>query len=167
MKTFTLFLLYWLSCISMELSAQRFATAFQQGQIDLNFGIGVLPLLDPSVSLDFGVSDNFSVGVLAAYGGKHEINCENTLSKELKAYAVGVRALMHYTDYRRIDWYGGMMIGYKANVKAINQDLGKIFPGILTCIFGSRIHLNKHLGLYTELSYTGYSFISMGVNIKI
>lgn len=163
MKTFPLFLfLFGLSFLSTTLSAQRFATSFQQGQIDLNFGVGVLPLLDPSVSLDFGVSDNFSFGILAAYGGKYEVMGEDELTSELKAYAFGVRALMHYTVYRRIDWYGGMMIGYKGNTNAINHNLGKIFPGIVTCIIGSRIHLTKHLGLFTELSYTGYSFISMG-----
>ncbi len=69
-----------------------------------------------------------------------------------------------------------MILWFQGDIKDIkkhkappieSEDLGKIFPGIFTCIFGSRIHINKHLGLYTELSYTRYSFISMGINVRI
>lgn len=151
----------------MKRTKKTSISGFKKGQVDLNLGLGIIPLLDPSIAIDFAVSDNFSVGAMGAYGGQHSFLNSRDIPQQLTAYSMGLRLITHYTELEKVDWYGGLMLGYKFNAQEIHQDLEKVFPGIFTCIFGSRIRINEHIGVYTELSYTGYSFVSMGVNIRI
>lgn len=155
---------------TQELAVTEEATemsSLKKGQIDINLGVGIIPLLDPSIAVDFALSDNFSIGAMAAYGGKYTIPNTKDFPQQLAAYSMGLRMMTHYTAFKKVDWYGGIMMGYKFNAQEIHKDLGSVFPGIFTCIFGSRVHINDHLGVYTELSYTGYSFVSMGVNFRL
>lgn len=148
---------------------QRYTTPFKQGQIDLNIGVGLLPVLDfnPSVTLDIGVSDNFSIGGMAAYGGTSTYRNQNEQEQLVKDYSLALRMAMHHTELKYWDYYGGIMGGYKFNTGDIEKKKQHENLFLWTCILGTRFHFNDHLGMFGELSYNGHSFISVGINFRL
>ncbi|GEM_PF-5819833 len=148
---------------------QRYTSPFKKGQVDLNIGVGLIPILDfnPSLTLDLAVSDNFSIGGMAAYGGTSTYINQKEQEQLVKDYSLALRMAMHYTELKNWDYYGGVMGGYKFNVGDLEQKKQHENMFLWTCILGTRFHFTEHLGIFGEFSYNGHSFISAGINFRL
>jgi hypothetical protein len=153
------------------------ATAqYEKGQIDLNIGAGLgasfgtgtgsLPPL--SLSLDFGINDNISLGAYAGYYGTTfaSIGSDWTYTYIL----LGARGAYHHQFVESLDTYAGALLGYNmASVDyggaapAITPNIGGI---IYAGFVGARYHFGNSFGLFGEVGY-GISYLTLGVTLKL
>jgi len=149
--------------------SQWYITPFKKGQIDINAGVGLVPVLDfePSLAIDFAVSNNFSIGGMAVLAGKSDFIDQREQLQTTRKYSLALRMAMHYTALKNWDYYGGLMGGYTFNTNDPQKLKDHENLILWTCILGTRFHLNRHLGIFGEFGYNGNSFIRTGINIRI
>ena len=154
---------------------------FQEGQVQLNAGIGLLPtyyshtskVLPPvSVSAEMGISNTISVGgFLGVSTGREEwwggdINYSFII--------IGARGSYHFGIFDKMDTYAGLMLGY--NIVSANYD-DRFYDNsydysaaasamTLSAYVGARYQLKEKLSLFGELGY-GISVLNLGVSFKL
>ncbi|MCP3932848.1 MAG: hypothetical protein GY705_27570 [Bacteroidetes bacterium] len=185
----TLFVLFFFEVLTLSLQAQ--SRVFKKGQLDANFGIGLLPtftvdngktiLLPLSISADYRLAGKFSMGL---YAGKSITetkrtdiqDCPNAHWKN-NFTTIGWRCSVHFTKREKLDIYGGFLLIYnhsKVEIKdgkmeALSKHLGiKPSSGTVTYsgFIDTRLALGKSLSTFGEIGY-GISLISLGVSCRI
>ena len=187
----------------MAVNAQSQDQAFQKGQKDLNIGIGlgntivdgyaynVWPPI--SVSLDYGVTDDISIGGYLGFTGASDkyTGWENygpgnsngggyyTDTYRWTYYIVGARAAYHFGKFIKVpklDLYAGLMLGY--DFAHYSYSTTSVYPnhydnsyqsygGFAFSIYGgARYRFTDKVGAFAELGY-GISFFTLGVNFKL
>ncbi len=189
---------------------------FKKGQLDLNIGIGlgrsgnyfynggsasffgssykytVTPPI--SVSLDYGITKNISIGGYLAFtrakltfsgndyyvNGPNIINYNYTDTYSWNYYIVGVRAAFHFSEYLQIenlDLYGGIMLGnnFVSSKYTTTDTYNQVHNGgwasgyggfIWGLYAGGRYMFTPKLGAFGEFGY-GLSYATIGLNIKL
>lgn len=175
------------------------ATAFKKGGADLNIGLGLgrwgsryynsyTPPIN--MALDFGASDNVSLGAFFAYTRSkssfkgtdlHQGTLYNySYSYKYSFYIVGIRGAYHFGDLideENLDVYVGGMLGYsfmkysytyddpyqvRTDAYSVNNGRGIVwgFYG------GGRYFFTPKIGMYAEFGY-GLSYANFGLTIKL
>jgi hypothetical protein len=175
--------------------------AFQKGQKDLNIGIGlgntlvdgpaynVWPPL--SLSLDYGVTDDISVGGYFGFTGASDryTGWENygpgngggyyTDTYRWTYFILGVRGAYHFGKFIKVpklDTYAGLMLGYdfahySYSTNSPNPDhvdnSYATYGGFAFSIYGgARYRFNEKIAGFAELGY-GVSWFTLGVNFRL
>lgn len=151
----------------------------EQGQINANIGVGIgssfsagsLSLPPLSLSVDYGYSDQISIGGYIGYVSSKEDFAVLNYSWKYTYMVVGVRGAYHMDLVDGIDTYGGLLLGYNiASVKYEGSLTGIPEPkvgGIAYAAFvGGRYHFNEKLGVFAELGY-GITFLNLGLTLKM
>jgi hypothetical protein len=166
--------------------------AFEQGQIDINAGVGFLPIgygfgynaagysgtfLPLSLSVDYGITDNISVG---GYGNFYRVSYSTDFfgsGRSTWSYnfiTVGARAAYHFPlAVDKLDAYGGLMLGYRIvgyTYSGPNRDLfadrNVLTGGVAYSVFlGARYRFTDNIGVFAEVGY-GISLAEVGLNFK-
>ncbi len=157
-----------------------------EGQIDLNLGIGFVTFgatgdvgFPPfSISGDYAIKDNITVGALVGYyssseeipsfGGTYTFNYTYTI--------FGVRGTYHLELIDNVDTYGGLLLGYNAASSSVEAPDGanpnftppaaEVGGVALGAFIGGRYHFTDNLGAFLELGY-GISALNLGLTYKI
>lgn len=154
---------------------------FKKGQSDLQFGLGLLSTLNQdlkgidgtkakltvppvSVSVDYALTDEWSVGGTIAYAKTH-LDYQGSSLVDVSNFIVGIRGLYHLFIISSLDTYGGAMLGY--NIAKVSDQSSNIKVNGLayTLLVGGRYRLSKNTGLFLELGY-GIASVNFGLNIK-
>ncbi|WP_338815027.1 outer membrane beta-barrel protein [Bernardetia sp. Wsw4-3y2] len=166
------------SVIMCALFIFSFSTAqaqYEQGQLDVNLGVGLLPTFYGSgttqaippvgLSVDYGVSDKISIGGYAAYAstkidGFDDWGYNYTI--------IGVRGAYHFdVGSEKFDTYAGGLLGY--NIVSFSGDdsfTGAAASAAAFSVFlGGRYRFTDNLGAFAELGY-GISVLQLGLNLK-
>ncbi|MFC5623713.1 outer membrane beta-barrel protein [Algoriphagus winogradskyi] len=157
-----------------EVQAQQ----FQQGQMDLNIGVGLVPTFGTgdvgiplSASLDYGITDQISIGGYLGYAGSND-NIP-FLGKISYTYLIfGARGAYHFELTEKLDTYAGLLLGYNvASVSIENSSPGMPEPdaagGFTYSVFGgARYHFNEKIGAFGEIGY-GISVLNLGLTVKL
>lgn len=151
----------------------------EQGQINANIGVGIgssfsagsLSLPPLSVSVDYGYSDQISIGGYIGYVASKEDFAFLNYSWKYTYMIVGVRGAYHLDLVDGIDTYGGILLGYNiASVKYEGSMTGIPEPkvgGIAYAGFvGGRYHFSEKIGAFAELGY-GITFLNLGLTFKM
>ncbi|MCU0448953.1 MAG: porin family protein [Bernardetiaceae bacterium] len=166
--------------------------AFEQGQIDVNAGVGLLPVgygfgwnatgysgsfLPLSLSVDYGITDNISVG---GYGNFYRVTYSTDFfgaGRSRWSYnfiIVGARGAYHFPlGVDQLDAYGGVMLGYRiVNYTYTGPDAdlfagrNALTGGVAYSLFlGARYRFTDNIGVFGEFGY-GVSLIQAGLNLK-
>lgn len=152
---------------------------YEKGNIDVNVGFGLgstigagktqLPPL--SLSVDYGYSDQISIGGYLGYtSSKDEFPILN-YSWKFSYLIIGVRGAYHLDLVENLDTYAGVMLGYNIASAKFEGSLSGIpepkVGGIAYSGFaGARYHFNEKLGVFGELGY-GISFLNLGLTMKL
>lgn len=152
---------------------------FNQGQIDFNIGIGLIPtfysgnrgLLPLNVSGEYGVTDDISVG---GYIGYSTSSSSIFTKKDVRyTYTIfGIRGSYHVNLSEKLETYVGVMLGY--NRVSVKYDDDSFFTnykptsssGIYSGYIGSRYHFNETMGIFAEVGY-GISWLTIGFTTKL
>ncbi len=154
------------------------AQKFQQGQMDLNLGVGLAPTfgtgdvgLPLSLSLDYGLNDQISLGGYLGYAGSSdEVPFLGKISYNY--IIVGARGAYHFELTEKLDTYAGVLLGYNiASVKIENEIPGAPEPdaagGFAYSLFaGARYHFSEKIGVFGEVGY-GISILNLGLTVKL
>jgi len=187
-------------------ASEALPNTFHKGQLDFNIGVGfgrgryyyrgfnssyrytVTPPI--SLSLDYGITKNVSIGGLFAftkakltYDGNnwHSNNgyydYRDTYSWSY--YIVGVRAAFHFSEYIKVenlDLYGGIMLGnnfavykYTTTDPYYNHNSGTYSSqgGFIWGLYaGGRYMFTEKIGVFGEFGY-GLTYGNVGLNIKL
>ncbi|WP_338793546.1 outer membrane beta-barrel protein [Bernardetia sp. Wsw4-3y2] len=172
MKKLIVFLIV---CFSFSFTLSTAQAQYEQGQIDANLGVGFLSTFYGSglsqsippigLSVDYGVTDNISVGGYAAYASTKF----DTFDDWRYTYTIiGVRGAYHFDlGHEKIDTYGGALLGY--NIISFSGD--DYFQGTaasaaaFSVFLGGRYRFTENLGAFAELGY-GISVLQLGLNVK-
>lgn len=149
---------------------------YEKGQIDANVGIGLLATFGAgkaqippiSLALDFGITDNISLGGYFGY---------STFKEEIMNYSwnytymiIGARGAYHFDLVDNMDTYAGLLLAY--NLASVKLEGGSGLPepevgGIAYSGFlGARYHFTEKLGVFGELGY-GISVLNLGLTMKL
>lgn len=179
------------------------AQSFQKSQLDLNLGVGIgstfatanyRNAFPVSASLDYGVTDNISVGgylgfATAAWkfygwdycnygnGAGNRFYYEDTY--RWTYYIVGVRGAFHFAEFiknDKVDLYAGLMLGDNIahstwSTNSPCPDHGYYWGGssqggfIFSGFAGCRYRFTDKVGVFAEIGY-GVSYLNLGVNFK-
>lgn len=156
--------------------------AFQKGTKTLDASIGLgspywsglqksLPI-NPRVGLEVGVTDEISVGGSVAYSGAkyNDYYSQYEYTYKYNAWFIALRGAYHFdVENEKLDPYLGASIGYV--VVSVKGDGGPgyaVASGAGYGAFGGvRYYLKKNFGLNAELGYTSFSFLSLGITLKL
>jgi hypothetical protein len=183
-KYFLLLSVYVLS--STALYAQ---TAFNPKQTVLQFGIGYglintygdVKTPPISATLDFGASQDLSVGGYIGYASSHQVifaaaDYPGILTEDMGAdytyFILGGRVCYHFdTGNKNLDGYIGAMLGYNAASGTLfgagpytysAKGSSLLYGGQL----GGRYFVSPNVALFGELGY-GVGYITAGLSFKI
>ena len=142
------------------------AQAYQKGDKLLNAGIGLgtygLGGLGFGGSLEFGISDDISVGPIVGYSGTSDFG--TTFS----VFTIGGRGSYHFNKLLgmtddKLDLYGGLGLGYHS----ISYGGSSIYGSGITFLghLGGRYYLSKNLGIFAELG-SGFGTLTAGLALK-
>lgn len=152
------------------------AQSFEKGDINVGGGIGIgstlgggLPI---GVHVEFGVTDNISVGAYAAFAsynaGFSGFDWKYTYT------IIGARGAYHFGELLNapdnLDVYGGVGL-YNYSVK-VKSDLGGAFTGTsgsglhFGVHAGARYYFTDNIGAYAELG-SGIAYLQLGVTLKL
>lgn len=176
MKKFVFVLAFALIGFTYNAQAQ-----FEKGQMDANIGIGLgasfatgtVDLPPVSLSLDFGINDNISLGGYVGYSSSKEdfSGFGANYSWKYTYIIVGARGAYHFDLVDNMDTYAGLMLGY--NVASTTYDGPGATPaspsvgGIAYSGFlGARYHFGDTFGVYAELGY-GIALLNVGLTLKL
>jgi hypothetical protein len=155
--------------------------AFQKGTktFDANIGLGSpywsglqksLPI-NPRVGVDVGVTDEISLGGSLAYSGaKYSYYYFDEYTYKYNAWFVALRGAYHFdVENDKIDPYLGASLGYVVvTVKGAGDYAYGVASGAGYGAFGGvRYYLNKKFGLNGELGYSSFSFLTLGISLKL
>jgi hypothetical protein len=158
----------------------------EEGQIDMNLGIGLLTFgatgdvgVPPvSFSLDYALKDNITVGGFLGYysssqefpsfGGTYVFNYSYTI--------VAARGTYHYPLVDNLDTYGSVLLGYTVGSSSIEEPAGAnpAFTPAAASVggvaygfsVGARYHFTDNIGAFAEVGY-GISLLNIGLTYKI
>lgn len=163
---------------TIVLTNEAQAQKFQQGQIDLNLGVGLgatfgtgdigLPL---SLSLDYGINDNISIGGYVGYAGSNE-NLPFVGEISYTYLIVGARGAYHFDVTENLDTYAGLLLGYNISSVSIENSIAgaperDAGGGFTYSIFaGARYHFTDKIGAFGEIGY-GISVLNLGLTVKL
>ena len=153
---------------------------FEKGQVDANIGLGLgasfatgtVDLPPVSLALDFGISDNLSLGAYLGYSASTDefAGFGTSYSWKYTYLIVGARGAYHFDLMDKLDTYAGVMLGY--NVASVKYDGPGAAPaspsagGIAYSGFaGARYHFGDTFGVYAELGY-GIALLNAGLTLK-
>ncbi len=167
-----------MACASTSFSAKA---QFEEGQSDLNLGVGFVTFgfngdgaLPISLSYEYGINDNISVGGFGGYVSSTEdfAGFGVDYSWKYTYLIVGVRGSYHKELVDGFDTYAGILLGYNiASVTyegddsfkpAIEPSVGGVAYGIYA---GGRYHFTDNVGAFLELGY-GISAVNLGLALK-
>lgn len=155
--------------------------SYNQGDVLVNLGVGIgnlywgsgyktsLPV-NPSASVEYGISDRISVGVGAAYSS---VKLDVTGFDEIKYNGIAIqgRGSYHFLTSEKLDPYFGVSLGYVSiSVKDKGTD---VFSSAKASGFGWGAHLGVRyyfaptIGVYGELGASSFSIINAGLAIKL
>lgn len=172
MKKYSLLIVLLFCLAGSNLSFAQFA----KGQKDLNIGIGLgsnygLPI---GASLDFGITDNISLGAYLGYASKTEELGFGFVSYKWNYTAIlmGARAAYHLKLVDNLDTYGGVLLGYNYGSVSLQGDRNGFFGaepeygGLAWAGFiGGRYRFSERMGAFAELGY-GIAILQAGLNVK-
>ncbi len=156
---------------------------FKKGQIDLQFGVGFLSTLNQnlksggysgnstltipplSVSIDFGISNEISLGGTIAYAKTHQ-DYEGMALGDVTHFIVGLRGLYHFELLTSLDTYAGGMLGYNVHKISDASSIEKVNGLAYTLLVGGRYRFSKSTGVFLELGY-GVASVNVGLNFKL
>jgi hypothetical protein len=170
-KAITVFLIALLG-FSFNANAQ-----YEKGQKDLNIGVGLLSTfgvgkaqLPPvSAALDFGITDNISLGGYIGYSMFKEEFAALNYTWKYSYLIIGARGAYHFDLLDNMDTYAGLLLAY--NLAKVELDGSSNLPepsagGIAYSAFlGARYHFNDSFGIFGELGY-GISVLNIGLTVK-
>ena len=148
----------------------------EQGQLNANIGVGLgsrigvgdmgLPPL--SLSLDYGINDNISIGGYLGYISTKQ-DFAGVYSWNWTYMIVGVRGAYHLEVSDNFDPYGGVLLGYNM-VSVKTEGSGGKNPVAASSIayagfIGARYHFSKGFGVFGELGY-GITWLNLGLALK-
>lgn len=155
---------------------------FQKGAklLDVNLGLGSpywgsglsksLPV-NPRVGMEIGVTDEISVGGSVAYSGaKYTYRYFDEYTYKYNAWFIALRGAYHFdVDNEKLDPYLGASLGYVVvSVKGEGNYAYSAGSGAGYGAFGGvRYYLKPNFGLNAELGYTSFSFLSVGISLKL
>lgn len=154
----------------------------EEGQSNINLGVGFVTFytgdatMPPlSLSYDYGINDNISVGGYAGYfGAEEELGSfgGETFKWKYSYLVIGVRGAYHLELIDDFDTYGGLMLGYNAASAswegsetfkpAVEPSVGGIALGAFV---GGRYHFTDNIGAFLELGY-GVSALNIGLTAR-
>ena len=176
MKKFFLSAIAFLFAITLvqEVNAQK----FEQGQIDLNLGVGLVPTFGAgdvgiplSLSVDYGFNDQISLGGYLGYAGSSD-NIPFLGKISYNYIIVGARGAYHFDLSEKLDTYAGLFLGYNvASVSIENSLAGAPEPdaagGFTYSLFaGARYHFTDQIGAFGEVGY-GISILNLGLTLRL
>lgn len=165
---------------------------FKAGDMELATGVGIFSTfakdgantIVPPVSARLGVrvSSNFSLAGYIAYSSS-ELQKEQPngtvedISNQMTI--VGLRAAAHANPHDKVDFYGGVMMGYNipnietlvdGTPKSVDEDAPSFSRPVennfaYSAFVGAAYYHNKHLGVFVEAGY-GISILSTGLTVK-
>ncbi len=179
-----------------------FAQSFEKGTTDINLGIGfgvpyasghyrVLPPL--SASLDYGITDDISIGGYLGYtaitwrytgsdwckNGPNWVRYDYVDDYRWSYHIFGLRGAYHFARFikeDKVDLYAGLMLGYnyasyryKTNEACRNSVTytGPHYGGVAFGAYvGCRYRFSDKIGVFGEVGY-GLSYLTLGVNFKL
>ncbi len=170
-------------CFLLAFGLSTAHAQFEKGQIDVNLGVGLLPTylgsgftstLPPiGLSVDYGVTDNISIGGFASYSAaKYDFSGFGSNSEWKYTYViVGARGAYHFEmSNEKFDPYAGALLGY--NVASVtteddNIDTSSVSAGgfAYSVFLGARYRFTEKIGVFAELGY-GISVLQLGLNVK-
>lgn len=164
-------LLFLTACILSTPSA--FAQhAFEKGAMILQPGIGygldgttgALEIPPVSLGLEFGASEEWSIGGYAGYAASRDFF-------QYSYFIFGGRLSYHIeTESERLDPYAGVMLGYNAvtvSVEGFGQPISASASAVLYGgQLGVRYYLSPAVGLFAEAGY-GIGYLTAGLSFKL
>ena len=179
MKTLRLILVLLSLCI---FGIQNASAQFKNGQLDVNFGLGLgaynvtgtsnfVPI---NLNVQKGITDNISVGGFLAYSSStYDYSFFYTYKLKYTDFVIGPRGEYHFNiNNEKIDLYGDAILAYDigtvkytgpAGYDNYNHSTGSgLWFGIGA---GARYHFNNNWGVYGELGY-GLAVLNIGVNYR-
>jgi len=150
---------------------------FEQGQIDVNAGLGLIPtfflggfraVIPPvSLSVDYAIDNEISVGGFVGIARSRN----KTFSDVKYNYTlIGVRGAYHFNLTEGLDTYAGAMVGFNRVAADFDNSIFTDFSAsnsFLWSIYGgARYPFADNLGVFGELGY-GISYITVGVTAKL
>lgn len=173
--------------LSLLLMGSLFAQSNQQGNINLNIGVGFEPTFFPDssdvdivplhLSADYSINSFLSVGVGVLFSGSIQEYLQDSLSlTRTEGFThLGVRAQGHLPlPIRSLDIYAGGFLGAQQQVESV-QSTDPSAPSTEP-IKGWSLHYAGHLGIryrlgdfiavYAEGSY-GLSLVQAGINFRL
>lgn len=156
-----------------------FNAGFGLGYYNYGFGFGrtfSIPALE--ANFEVGIHDYFGVG---PYAGFVSWNYTNTnFNGNFSIFTVGVRGSFHYsalveelleTDLTsdKLDLYVTMILG--AEIENYSDDFETLYDNQTTVfvgpVLGARYYFGKSFGIYAEGGRGSFSFLKLGVSLKI
>jgi opacity protein-like surface antigen len=154
---------------------------FEKGikTFDISIGLGSpywsglqksLPI-NPRAGIEVGITDEISVGGSIAYSGaKYSYYSLDEYTYKYNAWFIALRGAYHFdVENEKLDPYLGASIGYVVvSVKGEGNYAYGVASGTGYGAFGGvRYYLKKNFGLNGELGYTSFSFLSLGISLKL
>lgn len=179
MKNLTFLLSAFLFLFTAKASAQEpldtaVALQYQEGQTDMNLGIGLINYYAhyhsrvPHILLSYerGLSDHISTGGFLAYASYSRY----ADFRYSYGYAsVGGRAAYHQPLLEGVDTYAGVAAGLRLRLNSYEDPARAPFSrvGVIGAVFvGGRYHFTENLGVFAELSF-GMTFVNFGISYRI
>lgn len=190
-----------LCAILFSLSAS--AQSYKKGQLDLNLGLGLgdnlvegpgITIVPPiSASLEYGITDDISLGGYMGFAGSvsryygsewcnngngNGVNYNYTDSYTWTYFLIGARGAYHFGRFIKVDKldvYAGLLLGndfahesYSTTSPCSDHVRYNDVPygGFFWSIYGgARYHFTNRFGVFGELGY-GVSYLNAGVTFK-
>jgi opacity protein-like surface antigen len=167
-------------CLFSILASSQSAVNEGDKLIDIGVGFGSpywgsgykssLPV-NPRISFEKSVSDDFSVGGSVAFSSsKYDYSSfGSSYSWKVNGYFIAARGSYHFPVNKKVDPYIGGTAGYV--IVTISDSEGS--SGAATSGFGYggyagiRYFPTGKLGINAELGYTSFSFMTVGLSIKL
>lgn len=175
-----------LLCGAMVAMSLKSTAQVDEGQIDMNLGIGLLTFgatgdvgVPPvSFSLDYAIQDDITVGgflgyysssqELPSFGGTYVFNYSYTI--------IAARGTYHYALIDELDTYGSVILGYIVGSSSVEEpnganpafrpataNVGGVAYGFSV---GARYHFTDNIGAFAEIGY-GISLLNIGLTYKL
>ena len=167
-----------LSLVTILFFAFQANAQYEQGQSDINIGVGFLTLgLDGDggfpigVSYDYMLTDEFSLGLGAGFVSSSVDLIDGTKAYDVTYLNFAVRGLYHIDLLDPLDTYGGVVLGYTSGSisyadgfdNSFFQDLSvsSVYYGF---ILGTRYRFTDNIGAFAEIGYA-LSPVTIGLNV--
>ncbi len=170
------------ACALMLGFCNQASAQIEEGQIDLNLGLGLgvrgvtgdIGIPPISISGDYAITDEFTAG---GYLGYYSSSTESFGYTFNYSYTIiGVRGTYHREFVENLDTYGGAMLGYNVGTSSVDEPAGanpafspqaQSVGGIAySFLIGARYHFTDNIGAFAELGY-GISYLSLGLTYRI